>query len=991
MDILKRLVSSPKRKPQGDYLTLSGERLLLPPVEEISTGDEEQARRVINEYLGPSIAAAIDLRDITRVDCFEPCFFHEAVRGTLASYNKIALQNADLMQALILAWKCGKLPERDHQAAFDWLLEILNLSKMHFLKADTSAFKKNFVQEAPEIVRNSLVTKVNYILNKAARQGQFLALEGAVGYRQNAARLGPKPITPPKPPARFSSTPKAMSTPPSMQLSDMGSPLNTFGMEEPVVDSTKYKVASPAISSVVQRPTPSPRNLSKKNNLMDTRVERNELSLRREKNEESDGCINNSIIMKKLDNGFLDLRSAILRQVPKFKGCSGEEDVSLIATGHWSNFIDFLEAYGIKNFDLCMQLFKATLEGQARRWLETIVKMSSLEDLRTNFLGRYDKTLRSRYTASSSFYDFTKNPQESWGECAIRLKQLNQVLRYKDDAVLVDRFILLLDGPSRILVKNRGAQSFEQLISSLHYFEQEGALKSEAPSESAFLTTDSEATLLARSILNIQEEMMTINEKTNRRLVEFEEKLLKGSDRSDKAQGEAEGKTRVTSPAANHVLGHDSVTSGPRQWARACSLSAIPMPAPWIYPQTFCSDPPGSYPKVLRPQAPLCWACRKLGHISKSCAYARWEARPRNKNENNTKGPPPQWDERPPQRPVSPYPRSEDHVHFNDNYEAFQHDQDAEKGKLQSPPRYLFESETDLDLLPGSVNHATVRLRQPGLDIMMNSGPLELVAAEGCPVEISNAVFLGNKGILKIENKGNTTLRVLKGDLVAQLAQNSEIFLCNQSGQSLSSSSKPSLEAKLVYKPQPEPKTAGNGPSGVPEDGIFSTVQKSRPHVSHLEESLGGKADNTKEQLLEQARDPRTSKVCDPNTTEPKPAQSMSKDVNVLGMSNPQAKQGVGAWIDSRHTAANECLKASNLSRGQLVDSDVKGNCLTWQEGGDKDTSDPIHQVKLSLAKPNWDPAEKIRVELIFHQVRPPDLGHAQENLAEGAAITLID
>ena len=77
-------------KREGDSPTLTGERLLLPPIEEITVGDELNARRVIKDYLGPSVASAVDLKEISRVDCFEPSLFHEAVRGTLAAYNKLS-------------------------------------------------------------------------------------------------------------------------------------------------------------------------------------------------------------------------------------------------------------------------------------------------------------------------------------------------------------------------------------------------------------------------------------------------------------------------------------------------------------------------------------------------------------------------------------------------------------------------------------------------------------------------------------------------------------------------------------------------------------------------------------------------------------------------------------------------------------------------------------------------------------------------------------
>jgi hypothetical protein len=218
-----------------------------------------------------------------------------------------------------------------------------------------------------------------------------------------------------------------------------------------------------------------------------------------------------------------------LRQISKFGGDKiGDGDLASAARGHWASFEDYIEAYNVSNYKVICDLFKSTLISKARTWFDTISRPKDLASLKAEFLGRYDRGLESRHSASATLYAFKKRKDESWAEAAVRLKSLNTVLRYSDEA-LMDRFLHLLDGSSRVLLRARMGNSFSEFLDALRELDKDHVLcpseKDEYQAGGTHVTQ--EVGELAMSVAALQEKVLSMYESNTKHLEQIESQLQK--------------------------------------------------------------------------------------------------------------------------------------------------------------------------------------------------------------------------------------------------------------------------------------------------------------------------------------------------------------------------------------------------------------------------------------------------------------------------------
>lgn len=154
------------------------------------------------------------------------------------------------------------------------------------------------------------------------------------------------------------------------------------------------------------------------------------------------------------------------------KGYDGEGGPGK-ARGHWLKFLDFCEHHGLTESE-SIDMFKKTLEGNARSWHDDSPKSTSIMDLKRRFLNKFYVKSNSRTTAMQQFWNIEKREDESWGEVIGRMKVYNATLMY-DERVVKDKLLDMLTPEVRVRLMSSPDMDIDTMLRLINRYEDEGA------------------------------------------------------------------------------------------------------------------------------------------------------------------------------------------------------------------------------------------------------------------------------------------------------------------------------------------------------------------------------------------------------------------------------------------------------------------------------------------------------------------------------------
>lgn len=126
-----------------------------------------------------------------------------------------------------------------------------------------------------------------------------------------------------------------------------------------------------------------------------------------------------------------------------------------LCRAHFYTFVDYLEAHDLHEpadqaeLHNVVQLFKRSLQGTARLWIEGKV-FETLQDLQTVFVNRFSPS-QSQFAHVTQFENITYIPGESAEQHLSKIRQLAQIIGYGDDQVR-DKFLSTLPSKCRTAV-----------------------------------------------------------------------------------------------------------------------------------------------------------------------------------------------------------------------------------------------------------------------------------------------------------------------------------------------------------------------------------------------------------------------------------------------------------------------------------------------------------------------------------------------------------
>ena len=137
----------------------------------------------------------------------------------------------------------------------------------------------------------------------------------------------------------------------------------------------------------------------------------------------------------------------------RFSGSSIDRD---LCTAHYLSFSDYLEAHSLLNetgaaSDLTkvVSIFKRSLQGQARLWIEGKT-FSSVEDLKTKFINRFSPS-KSQFAHVKEFEELTHVQGESAEVHLCKIRKVAQCIQY-GEAQVQDKFLSMLPAKCRAAV-----------------------------------------------------------------------------------------------------------------------------------------------------------------------------------------------------------------------------------------------------------------------------------------------------------------------------------------------------------------------------------------------------------------------------------------------------------------------------------------------------------------------------------------------------------
>ncbi|KAJ8047750.1 hypothetical protein HOLleu_06826 [Holothuria leucospilota] len=126
-----------------------------------------------------------------------------------------------------------------------------------------------------------------------------------------------------------------------------------------------------------------------------------------------------------------------------------------LCTAHFYTFVDYLEAHDLHEpadeaaLHNVVQLFKRSLQGSARLWIEGKV-FETLQDLQTSFINRFSPS-HSQFAHVAQFESITYTRGESAEQHLSKISQLAQIIGYGEDQVR-DKFLSTLPPKCRTAV-----------------------------------------------------------------------------------------------------------------------------------------------------------------------------------------------------------------------------------------------------------------------------------------------------------------------------------------------------------------------------------------------------------------------------------------------------------------------------------------------------------------------------------------------------------
>ena len=140
------------------------------------------------------------------------------------------------------------------------------------------------------------------------------------------------------------------------------------------------------------------------------------------------------------------------------------------ADSHLLSFTDYLSGQkGVTNLDDTVltekdiDMFKYSLEGDARLWYEANAPFGSLKDLEISFLKEFSPEMKSDTTAAKAFAELTYNPRTKLTAFVNKIMRLNRTLNYQDN-VLRDRFMSAMPVEVRRLARIAGPKTFRESV-----------------------------------------------------------------------------------------------------------------------------------------------------------------------------------------------------------------------------------------------------------------------------------------------------------------------------------------------------------------------------------------------------------------------------------------------------------------------------------------------------------------------------------------------
>ena len=167
------------------------------------------------------------------------------------------------------------------------------------------------------------------------------------------------------------------------------------------------------------------------------------------------------------DKSMSDDRLRVRDFLPsKFDGRSLSNDPD----SHLLSYSDYISGQkGVTNLDDVeltekdIDMFKYTLQGDARLWYEANAPFGSLKELESAFLREFAPEMKSDTTAARAFAELTYNPRTKLTAYVNKFMRLNRTLNYEDN-VLRDRFMSSMPVEIRRLAKLGRPNTFKSAV-----------------------------------------------------------------------------------------------------------------------------------------------------------------------------------------------------------------------------------------------------------------------------------------------------------------------------------------------------------------------------------------------------------------------------------------------------------------------------------------------------------------------------------------------
>ena len=132
----------------------------------------------------------------------------------------------------------------------------------------------------------------------------------------------------------------------------------------------------------------------------------------------------------------------------RFSGDSIDRD---LCTAHMLSFQDYLDAHAYEtddtsSFPTILKIFKRSLQGQARLWIEG-KNFTTFEDLKSSFIGRFSGT-KSSYAHIQEFQNVTFTPGDSAEVHLQKIRQAASRIGYGEKQIR-DKFLATMSAKCR--------------------------------------------------------------------------------------------------------------------------------------------------------------------------------------------------------------------------------------------------------------------------------------------------------------------------------------------------------------------------------------------------------------------------------------------------------------------------------------------------------------------------------------------------------------